>query len=117
VRRLEGHIEVTIFRSVQELLNNARVHGNATRIDVFVDLDSDRVLATVEDDGSGFDAGSAFGEEPSRATIGLPTLRERIEMLGGELNVDSNIGRGTRIEFAIPIETQVAEAHSDVLVR
>ncbi|NCF69870.1 MAG: sensor histidine kinase [Chloroflexi bacterium] len=117
VRRLEGHIEVTIFRAVQELLNNALVHGQASKIQVFLDLDSDRVLAAVEDDGSGFDVATIMGEEPTRSTIGLPTLRERIEMLGGQMKIESALGKGTRIEFVIPVETEVLEAQTDILVR
>jgi two-component system sensor histidine kinase DegS len=117
VRRLEGHIEVTIFRAVQELMNNAFVHGQASKIQVFLDLDSDRVLAAVDDDGSGFDVDTTMGEEPNRSTIGLPTLRERIEMLGGQMKIDSGLDKGTRVEFVIPVESEVIESQTDILVR
>jgi two-component system sensor histidine kinase DegS len=117
VRRLEGHIEVTIFRAVQELMNNAFVHGQASKIQVFLDLDSDRVLAAVDDDGSGFDVDTTMGEESNRSTIGLPTLRERIEMLGGQMKIESGLDKGTRVEFVIPVESDVIEAQTDILVR
>ncbi len=102
-RRLESHIEVTIFRGVQELLNNAFVHAQATHLQVSVDLATDRVTAVVEDNGRGFNVEEAGS---TNQTIGLDTLRERIEMLGGELNVQSSMGKGTRAEFVIPVESE-----------
>jgi two-component system sensor histidine kinase DegS len=101
-RRLESHIEVTIFRGVQDLLTNALMHSQANQIQVAVDLAQDRVTAVVEDNGIGFNVDEIFGSKINN-TIGLPTLRERIEMLGGELNIQSSIGQGTRVEFVIPI--------------
>jgi two-component system sensor histidine kinase DegS len=105
-RRLEEHIEVTIFRSVQELLNNAINHGRATQIQVLLDLDQDRILAVVEDNGSGFNVDDVF-TDTSKNTIGLSTLRERIEMLNGDLNLQSSLGQGTRAEFSIPVEAEL----------
>lgn len=100
-RRLESHIEVTVFRNVQELLQNAMNHAQATRIQVQIDMGQDQVTAVVEDNGSGFNVDDAING--NNKTIGLATLRERTEMLGGELNIQSNLGQGTRIEFLIPI--------------
>lgn len=101
-RRLESHIEVTIFRSVQELLSNALSHAQATQIQVLLDLNQDQILAVVEDNGSGFNVEEVLNS--NNRTIGLTSLRERIEMLGGELNIQSSLGQGARIEFTIPVE-------------
>jgi two-component system sensor histidine kinase DegS len=101
-RRLESHIEVTIFRNVQELLTNALNHAQATQIHVSLDLAPDHVTAVVEDNGSGFNADEALNGHAR--TIGLSTLRERTEMLGGVLNIQSSLGQGTRVEFEIPVE-------------
>jgi two-component system, NarL family, sensor histidine kinase DegS len=101
-RRLESHIEVTIFRGVQELLSNALSHAQATQIQVLLDLNQAQILAVVEDNGSGFNVEDALNN--NNRTIGLTSLRERIEMLGGELNVQSSLGQGSRIEFTIPVE-------------
>lgn len=100
-RRLESHIEVTVFRNVQELLQNAMSHAQATQIQIQVDMGQDQVTAVVEDNGSGFNVDDTLNG--NNKTIGLATLRERTEMLGGELNIHSSIGQGTRIEFSIPI--------------
>lgn len=105
-RRLESHIEVTVFRNVQELLQNAMSHSQATQIQIQVDMGPDQVTAVVEDNGTGFNVEDAFNS--GQKTIGLATLRERTEMLGGELNLQSNLGQGTRVEFAIPIENEAS---------
>jgi hypothetical protein len=105
-RRLEEHIEVTVFRAVQELLNNAMVHGRATQLQVLLDLDQDRIMAVVEDNGSGFNVDEAIADD-AKGSIGLSTLRERIEMLNGELNLQSSLGQGTRAEFSIPVENEL----------
>ncbi|MEM7331460.1 MAG: sensor histidine kinase [Chloroflexota bacterium] len=103
-RRLESHIEVTIFRNVQELLNNAIMHSQATQIQVSLDLAQEEITAIVEDNGRGFNSDDALNDNAK--TIGLSTLRERIQMLGGELNIQSSIGQGSRIEFSIPIDPE-----------
>lgn len=103
-RRLESHIEVTVFRNVQELLQNAMNHSQATQIQIQVDMGSEQVTAVVEDNGTGFNVEDAFNG--GQKTIGLATLRERTEMLGGELNLQSNLGQGTRVEFSIPIDNE-----------
>jgi two-component system sensor histidine kinase DegS len=105
-RRLESHIEVTVFRNVQELLQNAMNHAQATQIQIQVDMGQEQVTAVVEDNGSGFNVDDTLNG--NHKTIGLATLRERTEMLGGELNIHSNIGQGTRIEFSIPIADEAA---------
>lgn len=110
-RRLEGHIEITVFRAVQELLNNARQHANATQVQVLLDLTQERLLAVVEDNGSGFSVDEVLSSAESNRTIGLSTIRERIEMLGGELNIQSNPGHGARAEFSIPLQP---DAEADI---
>lgn len=104
-RRLESHIEVTIFRGVQELLNNALLHARASQIQISLDLAQSHVQAVVEDNGSGFNVDESLNN--GNRTIGLSLLRERIEMLGGELKIQSRMGHGTRVEFMIPIASEI----------
>jgi len=101
-RRLESHIEVTIFRAVQELLNNARSHSRATQLQVHLDINDTQATAAVEDNGSGFNVDEVLND-PSRKTIGLPTLYERIKMLDGQVDIRSGSGQGTRAELTIPL--------------
>ncbi len=99
-RRLPSHIEVLIFRALQELLANVREHAQATHVKVTLDMDSNQVRASVEDNGRGFDTESAaFAEGPGR---GLKTLQERIGLVGGDFEVSSSPGKGSRIAFSVP---------------
>lgn len=108
-RRLEGHVEITVFRAVQELLNNARRHARATQVQVLLDLTQQRLLAVIEDNGSGFNVEEALNSAESNHSIGLATIRERIEMLGGEMNIQSNMGHGSRAEFVIPLQPDAVD--------
>lgn len=101
-RRIASHKEVIVFRVIQELLGNARDISRATRVHVSMDMAEDRVRVAVEDDGSGFEI-SELASGPIATEMGLSTLRERVEMLGGLLQVESSPGRGTRVSFNIPL--------------
>jgi two-component system, NarL family, sensor histidine kinase DegS len=97
-RRLEPYLEVMLFRAIQELLGNAARHSQATQIKVLLDVGEDRVRVNVEDNGRGFDPEAVHQE----TNLGLKLIRERAEMLGGNFDIDSAIGRGARISFSVP---------------
>ncbi|MCB9098318.1 MAG: sensor histidine kinase [Anaerolineales bacterium] len=101
-QRLPPHTEVTIFRAIQHLLTNVRQHAQATHVQIALSVHDDRALVTVEDDGTGFNVNDALSAARQRKTIGLGSLQERLEMLGGQLNIDSSPGKGTRVEFWVP---------------
>ncbi len=101
-RRLEPHIEVTVFRIVQELLNNVRDHAQATQARITVEVEEDWVRAVVDDNGSGFNVDEAVLAARQRKTVGLNTMFERVEMLGGTLEIDSKPGQGTHVVVTIP---------------
>jgi two-component system, NarL family, sensor histidine kinase DegS len=97
-RRLEPYLEVMIFRAVQELLGNASRHSQANLIKVQVDLGNDFIRVNVEDNGKGF----APETLKDSSSLGLKLIRERAEMLGGNFEIDSATGSGTRISFTVP---------------
>ena len=99
-RRFTGYKEVALFRIAQDVLVNVRQHAHATRATVTLDLAEDSVRLSVEDNGSGFDVNEVLNV---RKGIGLSTLRERVEMMGGQAQIDSAPGRGTRVSLVIPI--------------
>jgi len=101
--RLPDHVEVALFRAVQELLNNVQSHAHATHVQVTLDFQDRNVAASVEDDGSGFDANEIQGSGQQRKGLGLATLRERTEMLEGSVQFESRIGRGTKVRIEIPV--------------
>jgi two-component system sensor histidine kinase DegS len=97
-RRLAPYLEVMLFRAIQELLGNTARHGQATQVKVMLDMGEDRVRVSVDDNGKGFDADSVM----QGTSLGLKLIRERSEMLGGSFEIDSTIGKGARISFAVP---------------
>jgi two-component system, NarL family, sensor histidine kinase DegS len=97
-RRLESYQEVMVFRAVQELLNNAVRHSQASTIKINMDMSESNVKLVVEDDGRGFDAEVL----EDRNSMGLKVIRERVDMLGGYFDVESRLGHGTKVTFQIP---------------
>jgi signal transduction histidine kinase len=87
-----------LFRAIQELLGNAARHSQATSIKITVDLVADRVRVSVDDNGKGFDPDAIQHGN----SLGLKLIRERTEMLGGSFEIDSALGKGARILFAVP---------------
>ncbi|MDE3088428.1 MAG: ATP-binding protein [Chloroflexota bacterium] len=101
-KTLSSYIEVTLFRAVQELLDNAARHAHASRVQVTLDLQDNPVVVTVEDDGSGFDVQSSIVAARQRSSSGLATLEKRVEMLGGRIHFQSGTGRGTKVRVELP---------------
>ena len=90
---------MNLYRIVQENLNNILKHSHAKRAEISLERDVHDVQLRISDDGCGFDADDA-GE--NRKGLGLKNIAERVKMLGGKLRVDSQVGRGTRLEVSIP---------------
>ena len=96
--RLEPYREVMIFRALQELMGNAARHSQATMIKVMVDMGTDIIRVSVDDNGKGFDPEVVRNGN----SLGLRLIRERTEMMGGKFEVDSSAGKGARIVFTVP---------------
>jgi PAS domain S-box-containing protein len=98
----DDHIELnadqatTIFRIVQESFTNIMRHAHATRVEVRLLHRGDHCLLQIEDDGAGFEPAAA-----RKKTFGLMGMRERALVLGGEIDIDSAPGQGTRISVQI----------------
>jgi two-component system sensor histidine kinase DegS len=101
-RRLPGHIEVMMFRSIQEIMGNARDNLNAKSINIVLDVGPEWLKATIEHDGRSFDPDEAMAEETSDDLLGLRTLRERIELVGGALEVTSAEDELSRFVILLP---------------
>jgi signal transduction histidine kinase len=85
-----------IYRLVQEAVNNSARHANARTVEVVVHHQGERVRCSVRDDGSGFDTRFVRG-------LGLLGMEERVRRLGGDLQIDSQLGRGTLISAELPV--------------
>jgi len=103
-RRLPPHIEVTLFRIIQAVLDNVANHANATNVQINLEVHSDRVTTSIEDDGVGFDFAEARAKASAQKQMGLISMQEQVSMLHGEINFDSTVGQGTSVSLSLPIE-------------
>lgn len=106
-RRLENHREVLIFRGVQELMSFARDYANPTELTVRIDMGPSQIKITSKDNGKGFDSDLVMGEHPPESHTdprvpGLFTLREKYELVGGSVLIDSTEGDGTTVIIQLP---------------
>ena len=96
--RLSADLEISLFRILQESVNNILKHAQATQIDVMLKPRGDQLILMVEDDGVGFDP-----EEARRTKrLGLFGIRERAQAIGGDLVIESAPGKGTTILVEVP---------------
>ncbi len=97
--RLPSNVRIALFRSAQEAIINVLRHADATQLAVSLHRENGRVRLRVEDDGRGFDPNAAFQKEAP--SWGLKIMRERIESIGGKVQIESEPGHGTRVTFEI----------------
>lgn len=102
---LQPEIEITAFRVVQEAVTNVIRHAEAKSTTVTVRSDNGDLELRVTDDGHGFDVPTTMGGPPGKA-LGLLGMQERVGMLGGEVRIDSAVGRGTEVHVRMPVELQ-----------
>jgi signal transduction histidine kinase len=98
-------VELAIFRILQEELANVRKHSRAESVKIRTEASQGDLILIVEDDGIGFDPHALAAEQESGEHLGLLAMRERVELLGGELAIRSQPGMGTRITVRIPTIT------------
>jgi signal transduction histidine kinase len=98
--RLAGELETTIFRVVQEALTNVARHSGAQAAELTVVSNESHVLVEISDRGRGFEAGEL---KTRRDSVGLVSLTERVGLAGGEVEIISGPGKGTRVQASFPL--------------
>ena len=88
-------IRLTAFRIVQEALNNACKYSQSNRIAVKLDINKKNIVGIVQDWGIG------FSSEQEKSSFGIGAMKERVQLLEGKLNIDSKMGRGTKVMFSL----------------
>jgi PAS domain S-box-containing protein len=100
---LPDPVGMQVYLAMREAIRNAVKHAGCSRIGVALDVGEGDVHGLVEDDGEGFDP-EAVEEATLSWGVGLGSMRERLEMLGGSLLVDSEPGAGTKVEMRVPLD-------------
>jgi len=99
--RLPGEVELILFRIAQEAMHNVARHSGATHVWLRLARGEGGLIMEVQDNGRGFDPAAVTAEGAGRG-LGLAGMRERASLIGGQLEIDSQPGRGTTIRVRIP---------------
>jgi signal transduction histidine kinase len=102
VERLPATVETALYRIAQEALTNAVRHARASRVQIEVRRSGGSVWLAIRDDGQGFDVDPTLARRGDRG-LGLIGIRERVEVLGGQLIIESEKGTGTALWVTLPI--------------
>jgi len=105
--RLPPNIEIAVYRVVQESLNNIHKHANATKANLHLQFQEDKLLVEIRDNGQGFDLSQTMDSAISVGHMGLLGMKQRAEILGGDFRVKTDEGTGTTITLNLPIHPQV----------
>ncbi|MCB0208783.1 MAG: GAF domain-containing protein [Anaerolineae bacterium] len=102
ISRLDSDVESAIFAIVQETVNNAIKHAQAKQLVVNIEETEHSIHVKIIDDGQGFDVNEVLKEYHRGSSIGMISIREQAELLGGDLQITSKPGLGTKVELFIP---------------
>jgi PAS domain S-box-containing protein len=100
---ISSEIETTLYRIIQEALNNVAKHSGATRVALVLRRTEEQVQAIIEDDGRGFDARGTSQSGNGSGRLGLLGIQERLGIVGGDFKVESTPDRGATLLVRIPI--------------
>ena len=102
---LDEAVQLAVFRVVQEGLSNVRKHAQASEAWIRVRFQPHGIWVSVEDNGVGLNSLQAWGQEQGqpRPSLGVVGLRERVELLGGQLELGERLGGGTRLAAVVPL--------------
>lgn len=105
--------QIIIYRIIQEALTNIGKHAFSSHVSVSTKRRDHQVTFAVKDDGRGFDMNQLLITNPNEKGMGLATMDERARMLGAQFEIQSHIGKGTRISLSVPMDTQINERGDD----
>ena len=100
--------QLVLFRIIQESLSNIHRHSRASEASIRVKCQGDEVRVTITDNGKGFQCPHQLSEFASQGKLGLTGMAERVQLVGGELEVDSQEGTGTTIIVSVPTQLHTA---------
>jgi two-component system, NarL family, sensor histidine kinase DegS len=101
VRKLPPEVEINLFRITQEALNNVRRHSKANKASVSLDYAPEKIDLKIEDNGVGLSFPDTVNKLVDQGKMGLIGIKERAKSIGGEVDITSGIGEGTRIQLSV----------------
>lgn len=112
-RFIGKNLRGTLYRMVRELLHNIAKHAGADHVSVSLNCDANTIEISVEDNGSGFDAAGVLSQGNKNNCVGLFSIKQRIEYLGGSMTIDSRPCEGSRITLRVPSHSQLPEEQGE----
>jgi signal transduction histidine kinase len=109
---IDENISILLFQTVRELLINIVKHANAHQARVSLNKSDDNLHIVVEDDGIGFDAPAICTKQQKNKGFGLFCIRERLRYISGHMEIESQLGRGTKVKIIVPLTH--ASSHHEV---
>ncbi len=101
-RRMPQLAEITVYRILEQAIDNALTHGRPQRVDAIISFLPRMVVAVVKDDGDGFDVGATDARLGRTDGLGMIQMRERAALVGGRVQVRSGLGLGTEVRVTVP---------------
>jgi two-component system sensor histidine kinase UhpB len=106
---LPSQINSTLFRIAQEAINNIVRHSQAKSAEISINQEAEEIMLTIVDDGLGFDPGSVRDNALQLQHLGILGMQERAELVGGRVEIASQVGKGTRIRINVPCNLRGGE--------
>ncbi len=107
--RFSPQIEITVYRLVQEALNNVARHARAQHVSIMLERQRGQLIVIVDDDGQGFDVQMLLERGTARERLGIHSMQERVALLGGVFTIESQPGHGTTVFARLPLDEQEVE--------
>ena len=104
---LDANVRVLVFQSVRELLINVIKHAQATEVRLDIRREANSIRIVVADNGIGFDAEAVWSSPSRQHSVGLFNVRERLDYIGGRLEVCTQPGGGSQLTLVVPLEDNV----------
>ncbi|WZL74685.1 sensor histidine kinase [Clostridiaceae bacterium 35-E11] len=103
---IHSTIQLVVFRIIQEALNNIRKHAKASSVIIKLEIMTEFIHMLIIDDGLGFDVESVLKQNKTESGYGLYIMKERVELLNGQIDIQSTTSMGTRIKTTIPLKNE-----------
>ena len=100
--KLDSDTEINLYRLIQEALTNVKRHAHARHVSLRIVASFPNIVMCIEDDGKGFDTKERLKQALNEKRLGLRSMQERVNLLGGKMRIQSRIMKGTKISIEIP---------------
>jgi signal transduction histidine kinase len=106
---LDMDTEINLYRLIQEGLNNIRKHASATKVSIRLVSSFPKIILRIQDNGKGFNVEERLSAAINEKRMGLRSMQERVNLLEGQMTIQSLLNKGTKISIEIPIKKNIDE--------